>query len=270
MLLYRAAVDLSRATLNYLAGVIRRHRTTIGSPWRLLNPGRQASWSWSTCAKAKRSPNSAPDTRGRPARPGGTSRRPWRLLLARSPKLTAALRTATRNGVHLLVLDGTLIACDRVRANPVLLGQTPLPRHERTGRIAGPDGTILWTSGAMPGSTHDLIAARVWGILRELDKAGILTPADRGPTTVRGRKGLAAIISIATTGCSWQHLPRAFRSVRSHRASPLYRVERGVGLDQAAPPGDDRGQASARALQPSGGSVLVHAGTLGYRTSNRR
>lgn len=46
--------------------------------------------------------------------------------------------------------------------------------------IAGPDGTILWTSGALPGKTHDLTAARVWGILRELEKAGILTLADKG------------------------------------------------------------------------------------------
>jgi hypothetical protein len=46
--------------------------------------------------------------------------------------------------------------------------------------IVGPDGTILWTSGAMPGSIHDLTAARVWGILRELERAGILTLADKG------------------------------------------------------------------------------------------
>ncbi len=42
MLFYRAAVDLSSRTLNYVAGVIRRHRKAIGSAWRLLNPGRQA------------------------------------------------------------------------------------------------------------------------------------------------------------------------------------------------------------------------------------
>ena len=42
MLFYRAAVDLSRSTLNYVAGLIRRHRKAIGSTWRLLNPGRQA------------------------------------------------------------------------------------------------------------------------------------------------------------------------------------------------------------------------------------
>ncbi len=42
MLFYRAALPLSRKTLNYAAGVIRRHRISIGSCWRKLNPGQQA------------------------------------------------------------------------------------------------------------------------------------------------------------------------------------------------------------------------------------
>ena len=42
MLFYRAALPLSSRTLNYAAGIIRRHRKLIGSCWRKLNPGRQA------------------------------------------------------------------------------------------------------------------------------------------------------------------------------------------------------------------------------------
>jgi hypothetical protein len=42
MLFYRAALPLSRRTLDYLAGVVRRHRRRIGSCWRKLNPGQQA------------------------------------------------------------------------------------------------------------------------------------------------------------------------------------------------------------------------------------
>ncbi|SNT63180.1 Helix-turn-helix of DDE superfamily endonuclease [Actinomadura meyerae] len=42
MLFYRAAVDLSRPTLKYVAGIVRRHRRAIRSRWRLLNPGQQA------------------------------------------------------------------------------------------------------------------------------------------------------------------------------------------------------------------------------------
>ncbi|MFC4121452.1 hypothetical protein [Nonomuraea zeae] len=46
MLSYRAAIDLSPQTLNYVAGMIRRHRKAIGSVWWRLNPGQQALWSW--------------------------------------------------------------------------------------------------------------------------------------------------------------------------------------------------------------------------------
>ena len=59
-----------------------------------------------------------------------------------------------------------------------LLRRTPGARDERAGH-RGAGGTILWASGAMPGKTHDLTAARVWGIPRELEKGGILTLADK-------------------------------------------------------------------------------------------
>ena len=42
MLFYSAALPLSRKTLDYAAGIIRRHRASIGSSWRKLNHGRQA------------------------------------------------------------------------------------------------------------------------------------------------------------------------------------------------------------------------------------
>jgi hypothetical protein len=42
VLFYRAALPLSSKTLNYVAGIIRRHRASIGSVWRKLNPGQQA------------------------------------------------------------------------------------------------------------------------------------------------------------------------------------------------------------------------------------
>jgi hypothetical protein len=42
VLFYLTALDLSRSTLNYMAGIARRHREKIASTWRLLNPGHQA------------------------------------------------------------------------------------------------------------------------------------------------------------------------------------------------------------------------------------
>ena len=45
--------------------------------------------------------------------------------------------------------------------------------------ISAPDGEILWVSGPLPGSAHDLTAARIWGIVRELAAAGLITLADK-------------------------------------------------------------------------------------------
>jgi DDE superfamily endonuclease len=38
----------------------------------------------------------------------------------------------------------------------------------------------LWVSGALPGSVHDLTAARIWGIVRRLAAAGLIVLADKG------------------------------------------------------------------------------------------
>jgi DDE superfamily endonuclease len=52
--------------------------------------------------------------------------------------------------------------------------------------ISSPDGTILWVSGALRGSTHDLTAARTWGIVRELAASGLIVLADKGYHGARG------------------------------------------------------------------------------------
>jgi hypothetical protein len=180
VLFYRAAVDLSRSTLNYVAGLIRWHRKKLGSTWRLLNPGQQALL---VLVYLRKDETFAEISSGFAV----SATTAWRyveetvlLLSARSPKLAQALRKAAKDGLTHVILDGTLIHTDRVKADrPYFSG-----KHRVHGMnvqvIAGPDGTILWTSGALPGKTHDLTAARIWGILRALEKAGILTLADKG------------------------------------------------------------------------------------------
>jgi hypothetical protein len=102
------------------------------------------------------------------------------LLAARAPKLRRALTDARRAGHAYIVLDGTLIPIDRVAADrPFYSG-----KHRRHGMnlqvISSPDGEIVWVSGPLPGAVHDLTAARIWGILRELAAAGLITLADKG------------------------------------------------------------------------------------------
>ena len=57
-------------------------------------------------------------------------------------------------------------------------------KHRKHGMnlqvIASPAGEIVWVSGALPGAVHDLTAARIWGIVRELAAAGLITLSDKG------------------------------------------------------------------------------------------
>ena len=63
--------------------------------------------------------------------------------------------------------------------------------------IASPDVDIVWVSGPLPGAVHDLTAARIWGIVRELAAAGLVVLADKGyhgagdhlRTPYKGKKG---------------------------------------------------------------------------------
>jgi hypothetical protein len=179
MLFYRAALPLSRRTLSYVAGVIRRHRAAIGSCWRKLNPGQQALL---VLAHLRKGDTLAALGAGF----GVGTATAWRyvsetvrLLAARAPRLAPALRAAKKAGHAFVVIDGTLIAIDRVaRDRPFYSG-----KHKRHGMnlqvISSPTGEILWVSGPLPGSAHDLTAARIWGIVRELAAAGLITLGDK-------------------------------------------------------------------------------------------
>jgi hypothetical protein len=180
VLFYPAALPLSRQTLVYTAGVIRRHRAQIGSCWRKLPPAQQALLVLAYLHKGETFAQLA-------AGFGLGTATAWRyvtetvgLLAARSPKLQRALVKAKKAGHAFVVLDGTLIPIDRVAADrPFYSG-----KHHRHGMnlqvIASPGGQILWVSGPLPGAVHDLTAARIWGIVRQLAACGLITLADKG------------------------------------------------------------------------------------------
>jgi len=180
MLFYRAALPLSCKTLIYAAGIIRRHRKSIGSRWRKLNPGRQALL---VLAHLRKGETFAELAAGFAV---GTTTA-WRyieevvaLLAARAPKLRQAVRDAKKAGHAYVVLDGTLIPVDRVAADrPFYSG-----KHKKHGMnlqvIASPGGDILWVSGALPGSVHDKKAEWIRGVLAELEAVGLVTLADKG------------------------------------------------------------------------------------------
>ena len=180
MLFYRAALPLSRQSLTFVSGIIRRHRKKARSRWRKLNPGQQALLVLAYLRKGETFADLA-------AGSGVGTTTAWRyvnetvsLLAARAPKLRQAVRAAKNAGYAYVVLDGTLIPVDRVAADrPFYSG-----KHKKHGMnlqvIASPSGDILWVSGALAGAVHDKKAEWIWGVLAELEAAGLVVLADKG------------------------------------------------------------------------------------------
>ncbi|MEU9018625.1 transposase family protein [Actinomadura sp. NPDC048394] len=141
MLFYRAALDLSHPTRDFVAGLIRRHRRRIGSRWRSVPEGRQA------------------------------------------------LRSAARKAF--VILDGSLIATDRLSGAADRLHYSG--KHRRHGVnvqfMTDPHGELIWASPALPGSTHDLTAARVHGIIDGLTSRAIACFADKSYVGAGGAIG---------------------------------------------------------------------------------
>jgi hypothetical protein len=149
---------LSRKPLTFTAQVIRRHRASIGSPWRKLEPAQQALLVLAYLRKGET----------------------FAELAARAPKLRQAVRDAKKARLAYVVVDGTLIATDQVAADrPLYSG-----KHKHQGMnlqvIASPTGGILWVSGALPGSVHGKKAEWIWGVLAELERQKLVTLADKG------------------------------------------------------------------------------------------
>ena len=155
VLSYRAALPLSTKTLNYVAGIIRRYRKALRSRWRKLNPAQQALLVLAYLRKGEMSAELAIGF-------GVGATTAWRyvsettgLLAARRRSCGRRARDARKAGHAYVVVDGTLIAIDRVAADrPSCSG-----KHKRHGMnlqvIASPCGEILWVSGPLPGSVHD-------------------------------------------------------------------------------------------------------------------
>ena len=179
MLFYRAALPLSSRTLTFMAGIIRRHRAAIGSGWRKLNPGKQAllvlaylrkgetfaelaagfgvgtATAWRYVNETVSCWPPAPQ-----APQGGPGRDEGRARLRRRGRHPDPRRPGRRGPA-------------------LLLGKAQEARDEPAGHRQS-DGDVLWVSGALPGSVHDKKAEWIWGVLAELEAAGLVTLADKG------------------------------------------------------------------------------------------
>lgn len=208
MLVYPSAIDLSSSHLQFLARELTAHRRRIGSRWRKLDPGRQALL---VLAHLR-----CGDTYTRLAAGFGVGlatvcryiHEAVQLLAALAPDLAGAMRVAVCKAY--VVLDGTLLRIDRIAADrPYYSG-----KHKRHGMnaqvLADPAGRLLWVSPALPGSVHDLTAARTHGIVDALAAADIPCWADKA------YRGAGGPIRVPYRG-KWHNLSPGQQAVnRSH------------------------------------------------------
>jgi len=168
---YCVTLDVDRELVWYLARLLRAERRRLGTRrgTRCLTPFRQAlfglAWMRDRCeverlgagfglsrATAYRYRDEVLD-----------------VLSNQAPDLQEALERAKEARVAYLILDGTIIACDR-------LDETKISKKGReidawyAGKVRAfggnlqalmdPDGIPLWISDVLPGSVHDVTAAR--------------------------------------------------------------------------------------------------------------
>ncbi|MFJ8828041.1 transposase family protein [Streptomyces sp. NPDC102467] len=195
MLVHPSSIDLSNRSLRFLTRQLVVRRQEIGTRWRRLSAARQAmvvALAYLRCG----------DTYAQLAAGFGIGiatvyryiREAVDLLAALAPTLTEAMETIREKAF--VILDGTLLPIDRIAADtPYYSG-----KHKRHGMnvqvLTDPFGRLLWASPALPGSTHDLTAARQHGIIDALADAGLSCWADKayqgagGPVRVpfRGRR----------------------------------------------------------------------------------
>ncbi|PPA57809.1 transposase family protein [Micromonospora chalcea] len=177
MMSYPATIPLSSRTRNHLER-IRGHRKQRRSRWRRLEPGRQALLALAHLR------NGDTYTRLAAGFEVGLATT-WRyvqeaivLLATAANDLATAMERIRR--LAYAILDGTLIPIDRVAdQKPYYSG-----KHKHHGVnvqvIADAAGRLAWASPALPGSVHDLTAARTHGIIAALTPADVMTFADKG------------------------------------------------------------------------------------------
>ncbi|MFJ9434919.1 transposase family protein [Streptomyces sp. NPDC101490] len=177
MLVYPSSIDLSSHTLRYLSRQLTVRRREIGTRWRRLTASRQAliALAHLRCG----------DTYAQLAAGFGIGiatvfryiREAIEVLAVVAPTLAEAMTTIREKAF--VILDGTLLPIDRIAADtPYYSG-----KHKRHGMnvqvLTDPFGRLLWASPALPGSTHDLTAARQHGIIEALADAGLKCWADK-------------------------------------------------------------------------------------------
>ena len=171
MLSYRVTLDVPFQLALFVSRLLAEHRREIGT-----RDGTRALSCWKQAVFALAWFRDRPDIRRLGQGCGISQATAYRykdeaveVLAAKAPTLREALDKAVEQGLPYLILDGTLISSDRCAGKKTSKKGTQIDRwysgkaHHSAGNVqalAAPGGIPLWVSDVLPGSTHDLTAAR--------------------------------------------------------------------------------------------------------------
>lgn len=198
---YQVRLPLSKRTIDLVAGLIRRRRNQMRSPWRKAEPGKQAVIVLAVLRHDQR----LADMAGGNGVGESTVRR-WvkevvKLLAARAPRLDRALKNIARSGGVVVLLDGTLIRTHRRTGKDDRKNYSG--KHKAHGllflALTDEKGNLIWISAAKPGRSSEITTARHNKITGHLREAGLGALADLGfvglddkpdddPVIITGRK----------------------------------------------------------------------------------
>ena len=171
MLSYRVILDVPLPVVLFVSGLLAEHRGELGT-----RDGTRALSCWKQAVFALAWFRDRPDIRRLGAGFGISQATAYRykdeaveVLAAKAPTLREALEKAAEQGLPYLILDGTLISSDRCADKKTSKKGKEIDKwysgkaHQPAGNVqalASPGGVPLWVSDVLPGSTHDLTAAR--------------------------------------------------------------------------------------------------------------
>jgi hypothetical protein len=186
---YAATLDVPRHIVEFLACLLAAHRRRLRTPRgsRALGPVRQAvlvlRWFRErSCVHCLARDAGVSQATGYRYLHEGVD-----VLADRAPDLHDVLTRCQEQGMTHVILDGTLIECDRAagvrdNGNDWWFSQ----KHKAFGGnvqfLSAPDGTPLWVSDVEPGSVPDITAARGHALpaLYKAAAEGLPTLADKG------------------------------------------------------------------------------------------
>lgn len=171
MVAYRAVLDVPRELVAYLAGLLAAERrgrgTRAGS--RALSCWRQAVFALVWFRERRPIPVTGKGMGISQATSYRYLAEAIDVLAAQAPDLHQALHRVSKEGWSHVVLDGTVVACNRLAEKTTSrAGKTIDAWYSGKTRGFGgtiqalmrPDGLPVWVSAVEPGSAHDLTTAR--------------------------------------------------------------------------------------------------------------